>query len=98
MTKSLKGLLCAALAMFCSLAIADAHAYTDGPVTQVSSIRTLPGQFDAYMKFLSQNYKKIMEEQKKAGIIIDWKVYQAFPRSPSDPDLFLTITYKNWAA
>ena len=74
------------------------HAYTEGPVMLVSFIRTEPGKFDEYMRYLSNTYKKLMEEYKKQGIIIDYAVYEAVPQTPQDADLVLTITYKNMAA
>lgn len=82
---------------------ATAHAdegrvYKDGPVIDVSYIRTKPGRFDDYMKFLSTTYRTLMEANKKAGLILDYSIYLATPRSPQDPDLLLTITYPNMAA
>jgi len=76
----------------------DAKSYTEGPVTVVTAIRTKPGMFDAYMKWLDTTGKQIRDDQKKAGIILDYAVYSANPRSPHDPDLYMTITYKNMAA
>jgi hypothetical protein len=76
----------------------DSKSYTEGTVTDVSSVRTKPGMFDAYMKWLDTTYKQLMEEEKKAGIIVDYAVYGAVPRSPQDPDLYLTVTFKNLAA
>ena len=64
----------------------------------VSSIRTEPGMFDAYLTYLSGPYKQQMEEQKKAGIVLDYGVYSVMPRGPDDPNLYLTVTYKNMAA
>jgi hypothetical protein len=72
--------------------------YTEGPVSMVSSIRTEPGMFETYMTYLSTTYKQLMEEQKKAGIILDYAVYQVTPRGPDDPNLYLVTTYKNMAA
>lgn len=83
---------------FSAGAVAADRAYSEGPVVWVSSIRTEPGMFDEYMKYLAGPYKQLMDEQKNAGIILDWSVYAATPRSPSDPDLYLTTTYKNMAA
>ena len=77
---------------------ADEKPYSDGPVVNVSYIKTKPGQFDAYIKYLGTTYRDLMEEQKKAGFVLNWSVYRAQPRSPHDPDLVLTVTYKNWAA
>jgi hypothetical protein len=76
----------------------DSKSYTEGPVTDVSSVRTKPGMFDAYMKWLDTTYKQIMDEEKKAGIIVDYAIYAAVPRSPHDPDLYLITTFKNMAA
>ena len=39
-----------------------------------------------------------MEATKKAGIIIDYKVFTSTPPSPDHPDVILWITYKNMAA
>ena len=72
--------------------------YTEGPVSMVSSIRTEPGMFDTYMRYLGTTYKQLMEEQKKAGIVLDYAVYQTTPRGPDDPNLYLVVTYKNMAA
>ncbi|MGO9512116.1 MAG: hypothetical protein ACLP2F_00545 [Steroidobacteraceae bacterium] len=76
----------------------DSKSYTEGTVTEVTSIRTKPGMFDAYMKWLDTTGKQIREDEKKAGLIVDYAVYAAMPRSPHDPDLYLVITYKNMAA
>jgi hypothetical protein len=79
-------------------AVAADRPYSEGVVVNVSSVRTEPGMFEEYMKYLAGPYKQLMEEQKKAGIIVDYAVYQVVPRSPNDPDLLLTTTYKNMAA
>ena len=88
----------AALIAATGAAVAADRPYSEGVVVNVSSVRTEPGQFEAYMAYLAGPYKQLMEEQKKAGIILDYAVYQVVPRSPNDPDLFLTTTYKNMAA
>ena len=81
-----------------SSALADDSSYTEGTVTEVTSIRTKPGMFDAYMKWLDTTGKQLREDEKKAGLIVDYGVYRVLPRSPHDPDIYLTITYKNMAA
>jgi hypothetical protein len=87
-----------AFGVLASAAVAADRPYTEGTVSVVNSIRTEPGMFDAYMTYLSTTYKQLMEENKKAGNIVDYAIYQATPRSPSDPDLYLVVTYKNMAA
>src|ERR1700747_2948500 len=76
----------------------DSKSYTEGTVTEVTSIRTKPGMFDAYMKWLDTTGKQIREDEKKAGLILDYAVYPDLPRSPHDADIYLVITYKNMAA
>jgi hypothetical protein len=80
-------------------ALADeGRVYKEGPVIDVSYIRTMPGRYDDYMKFLATDYRTFMEASKKAGLILDYNIYSATPRSPKDPDLVLTIVYANMAA
>ena len=76
----------------------DSKSYTEGPVSEVTSIRTKPGMFDAYMKWLDTTGKQLREDEKRAGLIVDYAVYATRPRSPGDPDIYLVITYKNMAA
>jgi putative intracellular protease/amidase len=79
-------------------AIADDHVYTDGPVVNVAAIRTETGKFDDYMKYLDTTWKAEQEAAKKAGYIISYKIITVEPRGENDPDLYLMVTYKNWAA
>jgi hypothetical protein len=83
---------------FASIAADDGYSYTEGSVIDVTSVRTKPGMFDTYMEFLSKTFKPMMEEQKKAGIVLSYSVYGAAPRTPSDPDVYLVVEYKNMAA
>ena len=88
-----------ALFLASTLALADdAPPYSEGPVTEVTYIKVKSGMFEDYMKWLATDRKRLMDEYKKAGIILDSKVYGAAARSPSEPDLILTVTYKNLAA
>jgi hypothetical protein len=84
---------------FTSLAVvADERPYTEGSVVNVAGIRTEYGHFDDYMKFLATTWKQEMEASKKAGIITDYQVLTVEARGADDPDIYLVITYKNWAA
>lgn len=92
-------LICLAFSGIAATSLADdGRVYTEGPVVEVSYIRSKPGKFDDYMKFLATTYRTLMEANKKAGLIQDYGVYSATPRSPQDPDLLLTTTYANMAA
>src|ERR1700735_5858231 len=76
----------------------NARHYTDGPVTEVDSIQVEYGHFAEYVDWLNSTWKPTMETLKKAGLIIDYKVLQASPKSPDQPNIFLEITFKNMAA
>ena len=87
-----------AFAALSGTAAAADRPYTEGTVTNVSAIRTMPGMFDDYMTWLAGPYKQAMEAQKAAGVIVSYAVYVTVPRSPEDPDIYLLTTYKNMAA
>ena len=76
----------------------DERQYTDGPVTDVAYIRVEYGRFEEYVDWLNSTWKPTMEAMKKAGLIIDYKVCTATPRSADQPNIFLMITFKNMAA
>ena len=94
----------AALAAFFGLAFtgvaafADDHPFTEGPVVQVSAIRTEYGKFDDYMKFLDTTWKATQEASKKAGYTTGYKVVSVEARGENDPDIYLIVYFKNWAA
>jgi hypothetical protein len=76
----------------------DERQYTDGPVTAVTYIKVEYGHFEEYIDWLNSTWKPTMEATKKAGLIIDYKVFSATPKSPDQPNIILMITYKNAAA
>ena len=100
MLRRFAGLLLAALLTLASMsALAqEERSYTEGTVMEVSAIKIKPGGFDAYMAWLQKTWKAANEEYKKAGLIVDYGVYATNARNPSEPDLYLTIVYKNWGA
>lgn len=81
-----------------SAAAQEAKAYKEGPVTQISYIRVKPGQMDAYMKYLGGDYKKLMEANIKAGLVVRYGIYSMRARTPNQPNLMLTVTTANYAA
>jgi hypothetical protein len=94
----------AALAAFVGVAltsfaaIAEDHPFTEGQVVQVSAIRTEYGKFDDYMKFLDTTWKATQEASKKAGYSTGYKVITVEARGENDPDIYLVVYFKNWAA
>ena len=94
------GALAGLLLSFVAVGVAGAadQPYSEGAVSEISSIRTEPGKFDDYLAWLAGPYKQMMEAEKAAGIIVDYAVYATTPRTPNDPDLYLVTVYKNMAA
>src|SRR6202171_4265811 len=76
----------------------DERAYTEGPVTEEDYIQVEYGHFEEYIDWLNSTWKPTMEAFKKAGLIIDYKVFRLTPKSPDQPNIILWITYKNMAA
>jgi hypothetical protein len=91
------GLLAFALLLAPAL-MAQEH-YTEGPVWRVQLIRVKPTKMDAYLTSLRQSTKPLIEEQKKQGLITDYKVFlKETKNNPEDWDICVAIQYKNWAA
>jgi hypothetical protein len=76
----------------------DVRQYSDGPVTELAYVRVEYGHFEEYIDWLNSTWKPTMEATKKAGLIIDYKVFGLTPKSPDQPNIILWITYKNAAA
>src|ERR1700687_4367489 len=76
----------------------DERQYADGPVTEVDYIHVEYGHFEEYIDWLNSTWKPTMEAMKKAGLIIDYKVFNATPKSPDQPNIIFFRTFKNMAA
>jgi len=99
MTKTtILSIFLAAAALSLGARAEDERQYTEGPVTFVQEIAVEYGHFEEYIDWLNSTWKPTMEATKKAGIIIDYKVFSATPQSPDHPSIILWITYKNMAA
>lgn len=90
--------LVALLLLVAPALVAQEH-YTEGPVWRVTLVRVKPTQFDAYLTSLQQSTKPLLDEQKKQGMIVDYKVFlKSTKNSPEDWDIALAVEYKNHAA
>src|ERR1700687_5921114 len=76
----------------------SSRPYKDGPVIMVTSVRTKPGAFDDYMRYLGGADQAQMEATQKARRTLGYKIYAVTPRSPKHPDVILVVTYPNMAA
>lgn len=78
--------------------VAQEH-YTEGPVWRVSLVRVKPTHMDEYLTSLQQASKPFLDEEKRQGLIVDYKFFiKETQSSPQDWNMCLAIEYKNHAA
>ena len=94
-----KVLFAAVLACLFTPALFAQENYTEGPVWRVSLIRVKPNHMDEYLTSLRQVSKHFIEEEKRQGLIVDYKIFiKETQNNPQDWDLCLAVQYKNYAA
>jgi hypothetical protein len=92
------------LVLFASLGSTSVFAqdhsrgWDQGHVVQVTEVHTKDGMFNAYINDLSNVWRKFLEAQKEDGHVISYGMYSNVNPREGEPDLYLTVTYKNWAA
>jgi hypothetical protein len=73
--------------------------YTEGPIWRVQLIRVKPTHFDEYLSSLRQSTKPLLDEEKRQGLVVDYKVFLKETKSnPEDWDICVAVQYKNYAA
>src|ERR1700689_1344871 len=78
--------------------LAQEH-YTEGPIWRIQLIRVKPTHMDDYLTSLRKTTKPLIDEQKKQGTIVDYKIFlKETKNSPEDWDICVAIQYKNHAA
>ena len=91
----------AALAATTTLAVsapaqAQRSAYTLGNYTEVSMIRTLPGQFENYVDYLNTKWKAQQAFAKSKGWLLDYKILARNYGPSNEANLYLVIEFKDW--
>lgn len=76
---------------------APVRPYRNGTVWDVAYIRVKPGMDEAYMTYLSGQWKALQEAMKKEGLVISYKVLTCEPHSPTDFNVLLMTEYKDMA-
>ena len=71
--------------------------YTEGPVWQVTLVKTKYGMGDEYLKGLAKTFKATLEEAKKQGLVMDYKILLGDAATPHDFDIMLMTESKNMA-
>lgn len=89
--------------ILCLLAI-SAQAQTPAPATspgvviRVTYFKVKPGKLAEWIKFLRENTKPLLDEQKKQGLILDYNYYnQPTSDGPTDWDAAQVVVFKNYA-
>ncbi len=72
--------------------------YTEGPVWQITMVKTKYGMTDDYLKGLAKTFKGTLEEAKKQNLILDYKILIGGAANPQDFDILLMTSSKNMAA
>jgi len=89
----------ALLTAWAGLCCAQSDApYTEGPVWQVTLVKTKYGMSDDYLKGLARTFKGTLDEAKKQNLILDYKILIGNAANPQDFDIMLMTSSKNMAA
>ena len=92
-------LLAAALGSTSALAQDHSRGWEQtGYIVQVTEVHTKDGMFNAYVNALSNVGRKFLDAQKEDGDVIRYGMYSNPNQREGEPDLYLTVTFKNWAA
>ena len=99
-TKKLQIVALAALSLgIASLCSAQSDApYTEGPVWNVTMVKTKTGMTDEYLKGLAKTLKTSLEEAKKQNLVVDYKILLGNAATPQDFDILVMVESKNMAA
>ena len=73
----------------------DQELYDQGTVWTLTFVRTEANKSDDYLKGLAQTWVANMEEAKKEGLIVSYKILQGHAANEDDFDLILMIENKN---
>jgi len=90
--------LFAALGSTSAFAQDHSRGWEQGYVVQVTEVHTKDGMFNAYINDLGNVWRKFLDAQKEDGSVIRYGMYSNANPREGEPDLFLTVTYANWAA
>lgn len=72
--------------------------YEDGTVWSLTFVRTGANKSEDYLKGLANTWAASMEESKKEGLILSYKILQGNSANKGDYDLILMIENKNMAS
>jgi len=79
-------------------AIAQDKPYKEGSVWALTFVKVKPGMFDVYMRDVGPQRKKIMDEARKQGLVLSYKMFSGISANHADWDVLFMDEYRNWAA
>jgi len=97
-TAILTALLLTVLASSTAVAQDNTRNWDNGAVIAVTEVHIKDGMFNAYINDLNNVWRKYIEEQMKDGSVLGYNMYGNVASRDGEPDLYLTVTYANWAA
>jgi hypothetical protein len=92
------------VALFCLLvhaapAMAQNPNYDQGPIWRITDFHIKPGMGDTFWKDFREHIKPVLDEQKKQGLIMDYKMFTNPTSNKTDDwDVAIGVLYKNWSA
>jgi hypothetical protein len=89
--------VCAVL-LLTGTALSQDVPYREGTVWNLTFVRTKAGMGDDYLRSLSGTWKKVMDQAKKDGLIVSYKVLSTSASNRDDFDLILMTEHKNMAS
>jgi hypothetical protein len=72
--------------------------YTEGPVWNITMVKTKAGLGDQYLKELAKTLKASLEEAKKQNLVVDYKILLGNAATPQDFNILIMVESKNMAA
>jgi hypothetical protein len=72
--------------------------FTEGPVWRINYYKIKPGKATDHQKWLREYRMRILDEQKRAGLITDYRFFtQPAFDGPNDWDIMEAVQYKNYS-
>ena len=71
--------------------------WENGQVMTVTHVHLKPGMTNAYMNDIANLWRKYNDQQMADGDVVAYNVYANSFARDGEPDLILTVTYKDWA-
>ena len=78
--------------------IEDERPWTSGSVWAVDFIRVKPGKNIEYARALKETWMKVLEEEKKEGLVLSYKILGGMPSNRDEFTHMLMVEYPNYAA